>query len=931
MAAVPVGYEAFHSLRRRGVTLLCFLLASTMAMGITVYVDSYSVHEWDKNLDVGDVAIRVIGDNVQNYADDIRAITGVTKAEGLRSGYGHLWREANETAGIEEVYTWGDLLMPSDEFLAAFPNHIQLTRGRMPENNTEITAINSLNLYFDVDLGDELILEFGSTSTNVTVVGFYREGSEGDSPYYWYYNSIAIVMDGLISSVDSSTAVLVDVDRSVLSAFNPTGSLTHMNDIDNAIRALDPNYDPVYRPYSDIYVQDYLASGISAYIYWVQGTRITEMLRASSTLLLVILVTFLAIRYNVNERRYEESILVSRGASKGDLEKIVTREVFELSIISSLFGILLGILFSRIAISATSYFSFSIHLLITEPLLVSLDSLIIAAIVGLALPMLTLGGYRAVYSTKKNVDEERGRMAKLARGLHLIRWDAFIVAIAGLLLLALLTGGSAVSSNPILSLILPLVPLPLFLGVASLSMKALRRGANWISRRMRRIVGQIPSSIGIRRVGKEASSAGAAAMVLVLAICLSWNCAIIDASLPVTADNQARLAIGADLTFMLDESNYDSWNSFITNVTNNQLTEAATLVSQKHLYLSADYGGGVDFLAINPDEYENIGYDYLGNPLNNSEISDLINQIQSTPDGAIITSDIAESYELAVGDILRASTMDENAFPVSFRILGITEALPEMPTTYDWWYYDYYYPPPMIPYYYYGQMVGSWRVIVNRVYLGTLFNLVNETDNFLCVKTVDGANATKIVEDVTESGGLIAIETDGWDSVYSRAHKYVDGAVYRMERAIDTMLTVLTVGSIIGAFSIYAVEGIRTRRREIALLRSTGASKNTILMAQGAEMLILVLFSLFLLLVYSPLFLSTSIASAGGSTSGLYEIYPVSVFPVIPWNTIFVVLGFFLITVSIFIIVIAALSSKINLSEALNAAWAEAGPYGGDV
>jgi hypothetical protein len=550
MAAVPVGYEAFHSLRRRGVTLLCFLLASTMAMGITVYVDSYSVHEWDRNLDVGEVALRVSGNNVDRYTSDIRAIAGVTKAELLEYGYGHLWREANESAGIEEVYTWGNLLTPSEDLLETFPNYIQLIRGRMPQNTSEIAAINSLSTYYDVQLGDELILDHGDSTTNVTVVGFYQHGGEGDSPYYWQYYSIAIVVSGFLVPSDSSADILVDVDRTVLTAFNPTGSLSHMNDIDSAIRALDPNYDPIYRPYSDLYVQDYLASGISAYISWVQGTRITEMLRSSSVLLLVVLVTFLAIRYNVNERRYEESILTSRGASKGDLEKIVTREVFELSIVSTLFGILLGILFSRIAISATSYFSFSMNLLLTEPMLVSLDSLAIAAIVGLALPMLTLGGYRAVYSTKKNVEAERGKIAKLAKGLNLIRWDVFIVAIAGLLLLALLTGGSAVTSDPLLSIIMPLVPLPLFLGVASLSMKALRRGANWISRRMRRVVGQIPSSIGIRRVGKEASSAGAAAMVLVLAICLSWNCAIIDASLPVTAQDQARLAVGADLTFM---------------------------------------------------------------------------------------------------------------------------------------------------------------------------------------------------------------------------------------------------------------------------------------------------------------------------------------------------------------------------------------------
>jgi ABC-type antimicrobial peptide transport system permease subunit len=145
------------------------------------------------------------------------------------------------------------------------------------------------------------------------------------------------------------------------------------------------------------------------------------------------------------------------------------------------------------------------------------------------------------------------------------------------------------------------------------------------------------------------------------------------------------------------------------------------------------------------------------------------------------------------------------------------------------------------------------------------------------------------------------------------------------------MLTFLTVGSIVGAFSIYAVEGLRARRREIALLRSIGASKNTIVVAQGAEMLVLVLFSLFLLLVYSPLFLSTSLSSAGVSTSVAYEIYPVAVFTVIPWYTIIAVLGFFLVTVTAFIIIIAALSSKIKLSEALNDAWAEAGPYGGEV
>ena len=90
MAAVPAGYEAFHSKRRRGVTLLCFLLASTMAMGITVYVDSYSVHEWDANLDIGEVAVFAEGIGIENRVEEIRGIDGVTKAVLLRRGEGIL-------------------------------------------------------------------------------------------------------------------------------------------------------------------------------------------------------------------------------------------------------------------------------------------------------------------------------------------------------------------------------------------------------------------------------------------------------------------------------------------------------------------------------------------------------------------------------------------------------------------------------------------------------------------------------------------------------------------------------------------------------------------------------------------------------------------------------------------------------------------------
>ncbi|TFH11335.1 MAG: ABC transporter permease [Candidatus Thorarchaeota archaeon] len=926
MAAVPAGYEAFHSLRRKSITLICFLLASTMAIGITVYVDSFSVHEWDKNIDVGCVAITVSGYNVRTYVDDIQNIGGVTNAALLRSSYGDIFLNDSETGYLD---IGGRFIAPDDEFYEAFPDFVHFDVGRSPVAPDEIAVINSFYLFEDVKLGDDYTLDISGHEYNVTVVGFYNHEEDVDSPYVWGYYSTAIVNQSLIDNDNADFEILVDVDRSGLSAFNPTGTLQYLNGIDEAIRQLDPNYSPGYYDMRTLYVQNRLSSGVTAYIIWVQMMRITEMLRVSSIFFLLILVNYLAIRHNVNERRYEESMLISRGAAKGDLEKVTTREIFILSLLSCIVGIPLGLLLSRVAISSTGFFTFNPALLLSEPILISLDSLVISLIVTVALPMLTLGGYRAVYSTKKNIDEDRGRLSKLSRGLGLIRWDLMIVGLSGLFLFAMIAGGTTATSNILLGFILPFLPIPLFLGVSSLSMKALKWGANGLSRAMRRVVGDIPASIGIRRVGKGASSAGAAAMILVLAICLSWNSAIIDASMPITAQNQSRLAVGSDLTFALDKNELDSWDQFITNVTNHELVESGTVVSEAYLFLSAGYEGGTDFLAVNPREYKNVGYDYLGNPLNESDLSTLFDSLDSTPDGAIITRDIAEAYEFEVGDILRASSLEEGASPFTFRIIGISEALPEVPDRGG--YYPFYYDPFYSSYYYTPSVVGKDRILVNRDYLGSQLTLQNNSFNYLCVRTTPNTNASIIVEDVLEAGGGIALYNNLWEAVSQNVHEYIDATQYKMERSLDTMLTILTVGTIVGGFAIYAVEGIRTRKREIALLRSIGASSKTIVMTLGAEMFVLMLFSMMLLLIYAPLFLSTTITMAGGSTTGGYEVFPVPIFPVIPWNTIFVVLGFFVVSVALFIFVIAVLSSRINLASTLNAAWAEAGPYGGDV
>ena len=208
---------------------------------------------------------------------------------------------------------------------------------------------------------------------------------------------------------------------------------------------------------------------------------------------------------------------------------------------------------------------------------------------------------------------------------------------------------------------------------------------------------------------------------------------------------------------------------------------------------------------------------------------------------------------------------------------------------------------------------------------------LNDASSFLCVQTVEGANGTKIANDLLEQGGSGVVYSEVWDSVSTRTDEYMGAVSYHMDRSVDTMMTVLTVGTIMGAFAVYALEGIRARSREIALLRSNGADIGLIIKAQGAEMLVLMLFSFALLSVFAPLFLTTSVRAASTGLGSSYLIYPISVFLVIPWVTVLSVVVFLVVSVVLFIGIAAAVGSRINLAETLNATWAEAAPYGGDV
>ncbi|MFW9849821.1 MAG: FtsX-like permease family protein [Candidatus Thorarchaeota archaeon] len=926
MSAIPVGYEPLHSLRRKSVSLLCILLASAMAMGILVYIDSYSIHEWDNQLgNVGPVAMSVGGPNIQNYVDEILSLPEVQQAQVIE----YSWSSVRKVGPISPTEPWmdemwGRLAAPSEDYYVGFPDAFTLLQGRYPENSTEIAISQNTMDYLSVSLGNQLNYSYNYDTNDfriLTIVGVFAQEEQTYGSWYWYDTPIAIVVPDLLTPFESDLEVDIEVDRTPLTPFNAYGSLSYCLGIEQSIRELDPFYD-AERGRSNFWVDDRLGQSISQYLSWQMNMRISQLLRAGSVLMLVGLVLFLAIRHNVNERRYENNMLMSRGASRANVEGRITREVLWLSVIGSIAGLGIGILMSRFGLAATGFFQFDLLLFFTEPFLISIESLIISIVIGILLPFATWMAYRFIYSTKRRVEEQEGKLQKVSRILVFIRWDMMLLILSTLFLFALLSSGPLIQYNPLFSTIIVYIPLAIFVAIGSLSIKVLRRGANPISKGMTRIVGLLPSMVGVRRIGKSASSAGPAILVLVLSMSIAWTYAIIGASMPTTKLNQGRFAFGGDVSFHLGSYPTPEWTNFTTNVTNHELCASSTMVSLTEIQLSAGYWDYVDVVAMNPEEFSQVGYDYLGNQLNNSDLTPLLSTLASTPSGAIISADIASQYALSTGDTLRGFAFGfEGAEEVfAFSIIGIYDALTNVQHV------DTGSMQGFTPYYYWEE-IGLQTIWVNRDYLGSVISLANSTENVLCVRTYPDENSTVLVEDVLEQGGSYLIGDWGWASASYEVDMFIGQTAYQIDRSVDTMLTIATSVVIFGAFTIYAFEGVTARKREIALIRSMGGDRGDVIKAQIAEMIVLLFAGLILLLGYGPLHIANTLLTYRTS----YYIFPVQVYMTIPWVTLLTVLLFFIGAVIAFIVLVAFLGTRVRLAEALNASWAESGPYGGDV
>ena len=244
MAAVPAGYEAFQSGRRRGVTLLCFLLVSTIVMGMTVYVDSYSVHYWEEATDVGDVSLIVEGEEVQDIVSSVSAIDGIAEAVLLEGSEGFI----NFESEGENVQYYMEVRAPTQEYLNAFPSIYTIVAGRMPQNSSEVAIMEWLadDPWLNISLGSRFNYsteeyDGGGIHSEVTVVGVFRIGGPSqDNWYSWYYfYSDLLVVESLIGDWDYRTAIHANIDRQRISPFDAAGALRFLTGISEQILALD--------------------------------------------------------------------------------------------------------------------------------------------------------------------------------------------------------------------------------------------------------------------------------------------------------------------------------------------------------------------------------------------------------------------------------------------------------------------------------------------------------------------------------------------------------------------------------------------------------------------------------------------------------------------------------------------------------------------
>jgi hypothetical protein len=889
-----IGSSTMKPMKRRVITLLCFIMAVSLYTSVFIFIDSYSYPMWQEYNEIGPVAMRVQGDGLEEAQDEIANTRYVTAVGLVKTAYATLRMDTyDEYSGspydlLNPIFlVQGNAYSLIGDFVNSFPNEFEIIEGRYPQNSSEIAVSFPDAAYWGISLGK--MMNYSHTlngiKRTVFVVGIFKLASDDDIRYL-ITNAKAIVTSDVLNPMHTDTLVYVDINRTIVSPINPRASLELLYEIEDSIASINPTGTPYFR----FYVDNYLALGIQSYIDNIDFERTRQISKLQLLFLFSGVLVFLAARFNITLRENEANYQKMRGASKRRIIWLYISELWILSIAASICSVFVGLLLSRVGWLSTGYLEFSSSAL-GSPVLVSVDTLIIIGLSGLIIPIIGYASHiTAARSKKRNV--EHRRLARLVKSLKLIRWDMTLYVLVGILVLILYIGGQSIDRNPAILLIASFVPIPLFLAVASLFNKGIEVLSRHLSSVFKPVIGKISSYAGMRSISRNNNLAIPTILIIAIALSSFLTSNALAASLPSTHYAQTRYLIGGDLSFRLDNDASAEWSSFSQTIYDDENVLAIAFVSMGSLSLSNGAQGAKEFIAVNPEQYSKVGYAYTGEKLDNCSQTSLLEALEANPEGAVLTEDIASEYNLILGDTLRVFSVGGESLTIEFKIVGITDMIPR---------------PRIIGEASSDSVMGINKIWLNRGYIGELIDLNATTETYLCVRTSDDCNTTEIGEKASAEYSTVILGSNQWSSITAELRAFQSGIEYSFDRAIDSLITIGMMLCVLVIFAIFQIDRQNAGKEDRTILRTLGASRSLLLKIKLAEVLALILLSYLLVLLVSPISIACILRLGLHEYSTWTYTFPIAVFININW-TKFIGASILILVPSIVIILALAIN-----------------------
>lgn len=845
----PSSNLALTKNKRRSITLISFFLITSLLASVSIFIDSNSIQSWKDNTNTGEVAMMVQGDSLDTIADKIQNVPYVANTGIAETAKAYLRMDKNDVFvgspddPLDPMFLMvGQAFSLETGFVSKFPNEFAIVEGRYPQNSSEIAIPEADAQRWSIHIGRMMNYSHGLNEEKRTVfcVGFFVVAN--NSLRATTTNAIAIVTSEVLNPEIKQTKVYVDVDRSIVSIFDPVGSLERLGIIEKNILELNPEAARYYQ----IYISDFLETGINSYVDSLTVERYRQISRAQNIILISGMLTFFSTRFNISMREKESGMLVARGVSRRRYVRIILTELIALSISAGLLGLLAGSVLKQIvtlSIFNSNQSSMSIYCSST---LISLDTILFVVLTSILLPIFGYVSNEMVQSGKQR-KVEHGRVAKLVKGIKMIRWDVTVIVVIILLTLSPFSNIQLIENNSLLLIIFTMSPIVLFLALASFLSKSLVLLTRIISGVAKRSGIGICSVLGIRSLDRTIRFSLPAILILSLIFGIILNSSAAAESIPVTKRYNSQFLIGGDISFSLDREQSDQWINFTQAVRLQEETAEVSLVSIDKLSLSEGKAGLVEYIAIDPIEYSHVGYTCNGISLDKSNQNGLLTQLQENPEGAILTSDVANGYGLSIGDTLRVFSFGIDSQTVEFNIIGIISTISRPQVLGR---------PPL------ESVEGYTRIWLNRNYLTSLVNL-NDTDyTFLTVRTQSGVNGTQFGQYVLDDLGFTNIIDEGWSAVSTELDAYLHQQDYLLDRAIDSLQSFQMIFWLAVIVLIYESSRRYLDSTRDTILDTMGATKWQLTKIHFSEIIALILISTIITIIFAPVFVTTTLKLA---------------------------------------------------------------------